>query len=271
MTEMDDKALRRLLRRQRTTNEMPGKWCPDESQIAAYVEHRLPAKEEARVEAHVADCDACLAQVAFFVRGSLAPAGPVAPQLLERARNLVPDKRKVWSTPVLRWGAVAATAACFVLVVSYELRTPGVRPAAQPPGPDASALVAPATVSPAPSGTASPAIIPEPARPARQEVRNAPGKPLALEVLFPSENASLSPKQLEIRWQEVPSTAYYEVYLVTEDGAVLWQSKVDGTRARLPDSVSLEKGGKYFVWIRAYLSGGGTVKSSAVSFRIGGL
>ena len=102
-------------------------------------------------------------------------------------------------------------------------------------------------------------------------MRNSTNKPLQLDILFPSENSTLLPQQLEFRWRGTPAAAYYEISLVTEDGSVVWQDKVAGTQSRCPDSISLEAGKKYFVWVRAYLSSGGTVKSAAISFHVGDL
>ena len=110
----------------------------------------------------------------------------------------------------------------------------------------------------------------QPAPPSTPAVRHSAPTPLLLELEFPVENATLSPKQLEFRWLRVPAAAYYEVHVVTEDGSVVWLGKVEGTVVRVPDGVSMEAGRKYFVWVRAYLSGGGTVKSAAVAFRVGG-
>ena len=275
MNAMDEKDLRRLLRVQGRTDHDPGRRCPDETGIAAYVEHRLPAGDLARFESHLADCDACLEQVTLLVRQPAGGASPIAPQVVSRARNLVKDKPVAWRAPVWRWGAVAATAACIVVAISLQLRAPGVLPTSGGPEPAAPAPAGPppgpVTPAPSPAAAAPPAAAPQPAAPAPPAVRNSVGKLLQLELQFPAENATVSPGQLEFRWREVPSATYYEVHLVTEDGSVVWQGKAEDTRARPPNDVSLEPEKKYFVWIRAHLSGGGTVKSSAVSFRVGGL
>jgi hypothetical protein len=85
----------------------------------------------------------------------------------------------------------------------------------------------------------------------------------------PAENQVLSPRGPEFRWQAVPGSIYYELSLVTENGDVVWQGRVEGTRAPLPSSVTLQPGAGYFVWVRAYLAGGVTLKSAAVPFRVG--
>jgi hypothetical protein len=266
ITAMDDRQLRCLFHSELAADK-PGRWCPDEMRLAAYFEHRLSLEEEARIETHLADCGACLAQLEFLVRHPCAAGKPVAAQVLSRARDLVADRAKGWRAPVLRWGAVAAAAACFMLVVSYELREPGVMPGPQAPKPAATSPASSRSAPPAPAIIAPVEMVPEP--PPRSAVRNSVNKPLQLDILFPAENATLPPQQLEFRWNGTPAAAYYEISLVTEDGSVVWQGKVAGRQARCPDSVSLEAGKKYFVWVRAHLSTGGTVKSTAVSFHVG--
>jgi hypothetical protein len=92
---------------------------------------------------------------------------------------------------------------------------------------------------------------------------------MALKVLSPAENAMLPRDELRFQWRAVPGAAYYEAQVMTEDGNVAWSARTDATSVRLPgDGASLKAGEKYFVWIRAYLAGGGTVKSAAVSFHI---
>jgi hypothetical protein len=92
---------------------------------------------------------------------------------------------------------------------------------------------------------------------------------MAFHLLFPAENATLSPHDLKLEWSAIPGAAYYEAQVMTEEGNVAWAARTGTTSVRLPgDDASLQAGKKYFVWVRAYLSGGGTVKSAAVSFHI---
>ena len=283
MKAMDEKQLRRLLRAREQSTDEPDRLCPGETEIAAYVEHRLSGKDEARIELHLADCDACLEQVALLVREPETVLGSVAPDVLVRARSLVAEGQAAGRVPVWRWAAVAATAACIVLAVTLQLRAPGVGPTVSAPGQDATTpAVAPpsvpaaahsapaaATLS-APTPAVPPATGNQATSPPGTAVRNSVREPLELELQSPAENAMVAPEQLEIRWRGVPSATYYEVHIVTEDGTVVWIGKAEGTRARPPDLAGLEAEKKYFVWVRAYLSGGGTVRSSAVSFRVGG-
>jgi hypothetical protein len=87
-------------------------------------------------------------------------------------------------------------------------------------------------------------------------------------VVAPAENATVARQDLEFRWQPVAGSVYYEINVVTEDGTVVWQARLEGTKTRLPDAPRLEARTKYFVWVRAHLVGGETVKSPAVSFHL---
>ena len=100
-------------------------------------------------------------------------------------------------------------------------------------------------------------------------VRKSPVAPTAVILSSPAENATVALPGLEFRWHDVPNAIYYELHVVTEEGDVVWQGKVDDTHARLPEGHALRANAKYFVWVRAHLAGGGTVKSAAVPFRVG--
>ncbi len=280
MNLMDDNELKRLLRAREVVNGEPGRWCPGETELAAFVDHQLSEQDAARVERHLADCDACLELVALLTREPAGQPAAMPPRVRRAARDLVEDKQSFWLAPVLRWGAVAATAVLVAVVFNHQLRAPGTLPV---PAPPASILPAPLAVPPAPTGVPGAAANPgaptaapsapnrlAPSSPPASSVRKSVSSPLEITVQFPAENAVLSAQQAEFRWNAIPSASYYEVHLVTEDGNVVWLGKVEGTRARPPAATPLEAGKKYFVWIRAHLSGGGTVKSAAVSFRVGG-
>jgi hypothetical protein len=266
---MDDKGLSRLLHVQDDGADRPGWRCPDAARLAAYVEHRAEAKDEARIESHLAGCSACLEQVAFLLRRPGGEESTVPTVLLSRARDLVVTQSSPWRAPVWRWGTVAAAAACLVLAVGLQMRQAGAPPL---PG--------------APKGVQAPAAVPIPAarQPDVPAVVSAPPPPVApppaadrrsaaalspLVMTSPAENQVLSPRDPEFRWLAVPGSIYYELSLVTENGDVVWQGRVEGTLARLPASVTLQPGAGYFVWVRAYLAGGVTLKSAAVPFRVG--
>ncbi len=277
---MDEKTLKRLLRAEGADAEQPGRNCPDEALLSAYVEHGMSGEKLAKVEAHLADCEACLGQVAFLARQPAEPATSVAPGAVARARDLVALPPSPWRPLVLRWGTALAGVACVVLVVVAVLRQGGtVQAPATTPVSDATTAApspsAPEQPAPSPVGVArgDPERAPRP-RSGRVEgpptVRNSAPAVRTLSVVSPAEAATLARKDLEFRWHAIPGSLYYEIDLVTDEGTSVWHSRVEGTSARPPDGTKLDAGAKYFVWVKAFLSGGETVKSAAVSFHIAG-
>jgi len=278
---MDNKELTRLVR----ISERPGRrgWrCPDEAQLAAWVDHRLDGRTADRVEAHLAWCEPCLEQVAFLA--SLEPSGEtsVAPRLCARAVDLAPQRRSPWHGPVVRWASATAVATCAVVAIVLYVHEPGAaRPGGQPGAGSETTRVPAPIVSPASVPAAAPPVVSAPtttpagpasktAGPSRPTVRKSTVASSTPVLVSPTEGGALPSFAPEFRWEAVAGSLFYEVHVVTEDGSVVWQSNVTSTRARLPDGYSLRTGARYFVWVRAHLSGGGTVKSAAVSFHVGG-
>src|SRR5688572_1331427 len=92
-----------------------GSGCPDEHEIAAYVDGTLPASSAPRLEAHLADCDSCIALIGLLSREREGAASEAVPEVtLARTRALVPSKRRGWS----RFAPHLATAAAILVTVS---------------------------------------------------------------------------------------------------------------------------------------------------------
>jgi hypothetical protein len=257
---MDERTLKRLLRATDRPPDQPGWGCPTETQLEAYFDERVFAAERAGIEAHLSDCDRCLEQIAFLARLPVSePQDAVAPDLLAKAKGLVSSRQRPWLAPALRWGAVAA-AACLVLAVGLNWRAPShtdvpraVRPAIPEAPPPPSAVAVPL----------APPVLPP------ATVRKSPESTSQVVIVSPQEKATLSAHALEFTWRAVPSALYYEVRVTTEDGTVVWQAKADATSVRLPADRPLRPGAGYFVSVRAYLAGGGSVLSAWVSFQVG--
>ncbi len=255
-----EKILIRFFRWSSTRRDRRGWRCPGESQLAAYADHRLAGREKDRVEAHLADCHFCLGQVAFLARHQAAqlPEDVPAP-LLERARGLVPLHARPALSLVLRWQALVATAACLVIVGAVTLRRPQ-RPVAPPRPPTTEA-----PTSRTPARTTLPAETPSVVP---RTVRKVPAGVLPPVVILPRDGAVVSRSKLEFRWEPVEGSLDYEVRIVDAEGSVVWERRTGSPALDVPADVNLKSGRKYFVWIRAFLAGGGTVQSKAVGFRL---
>lgn len=258
---MDDTKLARMFRAKKRTAASRGWRCPDENEIAGYVDGKLLAPARESLESHLAGCDYCLGQVAALLRLEGAPTPEnVSPALLARARDLVPAPAPPSVWPVFKWGAVAAVTACIAVVTTdwyqrqdRETIVPAP-PAAQSPGNQP-----PAVSAPAPPAVAPPVTAP-------REIRTAKLAGPSLVLLSPREGSAPPAEPLGIRWTPVPASLYYEVRVMTAEGDLVWEGRADANQARLPENVRLVSGTKYFVSVRAFLPDGKTLTSPVVGF-----
>ena len=274
---MDEKNLKELLQGRRSNAVRRGWRCPDEIQLAAYVDSTLQGSARELVEKHVADCDFCLEQISFLVQAADQEASAEVPaSALRRARDLAPRKSGSSGNWGWRWAAASAAAACLVLLVAFialRFRTqPGVNAPSEPlvaqqHQPDiALPTTAPAISSPGPSPAVQKLKSAEPAAP---EVRR-PAQAQLPQVVFPRNGATLRRSEVDFRWAPFPDAVFYDIRVVTAAGDLVLESKTEDTHLRIADDVQLQPGAKYFVLVRAHLLQGHTVKSGTVSFRISG-
>ena len=220
-----------------TDDLMQSPACPDEHQIAGYVDGGLDAAAREQVELHIADCRRCLALVGLLCRERDAdvirhlPDGAVAP-----------TRARVTKRPQPRWRLAPQWAAAAALVLAVPLLLQigrnldrGVEGQGRPE-PSVTRTLAP---------TAN-----------------------GLQVLSPGDGASVDPRRLSFRWTEVSGSPFYDVRIVTDAGDVVVQQRVTGTTWRLPAQLNLQPGAEYFVRIDAYPSGDKAVSSDHVPFRV---
>jgi Putative zinc-finger len=230
--------------------------CPGDEQLAAYVDQQLIGAERQRVESHLAKCDTCLKQVGFLVRQAKGGSAEAPAWLVQKAAQLpaVPTR----NTPILwKWAPLAAGVAAVALGITVWLRTQTPQPAPAPQIASAPARSSPAGVKPLASA------------PPDTAVRNTTTHSSAPVILSPQPGATVGMAALEFRWEPMPNAVAYEVRVVTADGDLVWEKTVNGTYVVLPRSVSLTKGSKYFIWVRAAFPDGKTQQSDPVGFTAG--
>ena len=211
--------------------------CPDEVWIAGYVDGGLDAAGRQELECHLADCGHCLALVGLLSRErSASPAETVPRQTLAQAGGRA-MKASTW-----RWHRVPQWAAAAALVLAVPLllqlgRSPdaGLEGQGRPEPPATRALGPEADV---------------------------------LQVLAPQSGAAVDPQRAQFRWTAVAGSPYYDVRVVTDDGAVVARERVAGTDWQLPEQVRLQPGAEYFVHIDAYPTGDKAVSSDHIPFRV---
>src|SRR6185295_12964146 len=112
---MDEKELTTLLASNDLKQSSRTWRCPDENQLAAYVNGQSP--DPKKLEKHLADCRPCLETTAFLLE-QFDEVEVVPANVLARARSLGENARSVkWS-----WGwTVAAATACLLIVAAIVL------------------------------------------------------------------------------------------------------------------------------------------------------
>ena len=286
LTKMNEQDLKELLQGRRKRTFRRGSRCPDEMLLTAYVDRSLDIRARESLEAHFADCDSCLDQLAFLVNSDCwGNAVEVPPQLLTRAKRLVSNNRVTGSLSGWRWAAITAAAACLLLTFTIVL-TVGLRRSATQLSANGSSVAqqdpgqSPAAVSQVTPTPSNPDVVarsntPSSARPnlPRPEasaplVRNAQPGNNAPTVIFPRDGSTVRREKLEFRWQTVADAVFYDLTIVTAAGDPVISRQTDRTRLELPPDVDLISNAKYFVSVRVHLREGKMVRSSIVSFRV---
>lgn len=211
--------------------------CPDEQSIAAYVDGGVGPTERETLEAHLADCAACLALVGLLARdeeleGEARIPEPALARASDIARRAVPAP----SRHVPRWAAAAAVLA--VIPVLLQLYRAADR-------------------SPAAGEDSAPRV-----------TRSAPPASHGLQVLRPVAGSVVEPSELTIRWSAVPGSAYYDVRIVTDSGAPVVEQRVTGTEWRPDENLKLRPGAEYYVRVDAYPAHGKSIGSVHVPFAV---
>jgi len=205
--------------------------CPDEMELAGFVERRLPADSRTPLEKHIAGCDFCLDQMGVLMRLESGEAPNAPPELIAKARRLAASyERSAWA--LWRWGAAAAAVSALALVLTISMRPPaGITPGVE------AFRTAPATMNPP-------------------------------ELLAPREGAVVARNELEFRWRPLETSLYYDVRVLTAEGDVVWEGRVNGNEARLPASIRPAAGRRYFVSVEGWLPEGKGMKSRVVAFQL---
>ena len=231
-----------LLRRARTGHPERTPACPDEEQIAAYVDGTLEPGERESLELHLAECDACIALVGLLSRQrDTVDFEPVPELTIARARKLVnpsagDGQPRRWARYAPHWAAAAMVIVSLSAVIHLAQLT-GSRGEAQ-------------------------------TGPAERTTRGISTSTSALQVLYPSAGMTVDPRQLVFRWAGIPGSRYYEVRIVTEAGDVITEQRVMDTEWRPPGDLNLSPGVEYFVHVDAYPSEAKTIGSEHIPFRI---
>ena len=87
-------------------------------------------------------------------------------------------------------------------------------------------------------------------------------------ILSPVEGARIEADDLKIRWTEVRGSLHYDVRVVTAEGFLVWNDRVEDTELTPPVDIRLEPGMDYFVRVDAYMAEANSVSSEHTLFTV---
>lgn len=222
---MNQDKLKTLLKQLEETVERESD-CPDDYQLASYIEGGLSERDHGDFEAHMADCPFCIERIGILGRASES-LSTFAMSEQVRAET---DKRSRWQYAP-RW----AGAALLVIAVGFtaNLQSPG-----ELKNPPAATERFARQVSPFP------------------------------EILSPLEGSAVDPSNLVFKWKNVPGSLFYDIRIVSDDGALITRQRVWDTQWLLPAETQLQAGSEYFVRVDAFVSEGKAVSSEHTVFKV---
>lgn len=220
-------------------------FCPEDSEIAQFYEGSLDDTKFACIERHAWECQYCLGRIGMLARLETAETDSKVPEhLLASAKQFgrVPKSRKTYKSP-------AWVAAAMVLVALYTLN--GLRP-------QVSRISQP-----------RPAAMLTDDYETRQ-LRSIDQAVPKLRVLTPAEGTLVNPDDLVIRWTEIPGSQYYDLYIMSDDGDLVLEQRVDDAEWSVRQSGLFAAGLEYYIRVEARLPYSRSVSTNHVLFRIAG-
>lgn len=224
--------LKALLKRRMASLERQPE-CPDEYQLASYIDGGLSETDHQAFEVHLADCPFCLEMV-----GIVARAG-------ESESTVTGNKQtKASSGKRPHWFRAPGWAAAALVVVTVGFFADHQSP---------EDIVVPAR---------------EFARPLVANERSIEPTSAIPELLSPMANGSVVLQDLRFEWKLVPDSLFYDIRIVSDDGELIAEQRVWETTWTLPADIDLQVGDEYFVRVDAFVSEGKALSSEHIAFRV---
>lgn len=238
---MDDALLERLLPLACGSPTGRDSRCPDVARWVALVEGSLDRAERLRLEAHLADCAACLGEVGFLLRDPGCEPLPAVPaHLLDAARP------RRFFEPV-RWRPFALPlAAAATLIVALLAFLPNGAGAPDDALPEGDALRGASSAAGSVAGLADRAPV----------------------LLRPLDGEVLERSGFEVAWRPTADALAYTVQLMNARGDVVWEGRANGDHLLVPPDAGLRPGQRFFAWVIAETRGGAALRSPVVSLRV---
>ena len=218
-------------------------FCPGDHEIAACFDLNSRHAESALSEHHLINCNYCLARVAVLAQLHKSDANETIPDSLLAVAEQIGHRPRRRLRHTAAW---AAAAMVIITLFTVIVREPGLTP-----------------------GTHN-QLPPSSHEEGARQLRNINQSHPAPTILVPVNGTRIRPEDLTIRWSSVPGSLYYDVRVVTAEGFIVWQDRIEANQSQLPADLNLLFGNPYFVRVDAYLAEAKRLSSQHVQFTIAG-
>ena len=243
---MNRKSLNSLLRQQLPDLPENTPFCPEDETLAEWFDGAISEQEYEPIKRHVTDCRFCNARIGFLARlQKITDIETVPGDLLASARLMGSRPQHFRQAPA--WAAAAVVVLSVSLLVSF-----GYRNVTETSSPESSPTV----------------VIPEIDQ--TRQLRSLGTESITPRLLSPTEGENVDPFDLHIRWTDVPGSLYYDLFVMSDAGDLVLETRVRDSQWSGRTSVELHSSGEYFVRVEAHLADSRIVSSEHVIFTVKG-
>jgi hypothetical protein len=236
----------------RTDKRYPESGCHDDYEIASYWEGGLSERDHGRLELHLADCEYCMERIGILGRAGEAETSVQVPEFLQARSARLADSAdsRVGRSNRDLWRRAPRWAAAAIVVLSIGVLSQ--------------------SFSPRPDGMESPAGVEPPGHSDDiRQTRNINPAAMAPNFLSAREGMTMIPGDGIFSWTAVPDSLFYQLRIVSDEGDLVWQGRVNETQWVLPSGLSLAPGAEYFVRVDAFMTEAKALNSDYLLFRVG--
>lgn len=87
-------------------------------------------------------------------------------------------------------------------------------------------------------------------------------------LLSPAEGESVDPVELSIHWTDIQDSLYYHLYVMTDTGDLVIETRLNGNSWSGQPTDPLLPGKEYFVRVEAHFADSRSVSSEHVNFKV---
>jgi len=209
--------------------------CPDDYQLASYLDGGLSESDHSVFESHVADCDYCIERIGILGRAGESDSTIAMPGQAGNRSGM----QSQWPYAP-RWAAAALVVIAVGFLVGRQTSV---------------------EVTPFPEQSLGPSAVTE------RYVEQISPFP---QILSPLEGSTVDLTGLIFKWKDVPDSLFYDIRIVSDDGGLITRERVWDTQWLLPEEIQLQAGAEYFVRVDAFVSEGKSVSSEHTLFKVAG-